>query len=47
MELLAPDVIAIPVCILDDSWSDEDVTALYWDMRAISNEYAANMRWGA
>jgi len=30
---------------VDDSWSDEDVTALYWEMRSISNEYAANMRW--
>jgi hypothetical protein len=45
MEMLAPDVIGIPVCIVDDSWSDEDVTALYWEMRTISNEYAANMRW--
>ena len=45
MEALAPDVIGVPVCIVDDSWSDEDVTALYWEMRSISNEYAANMRW--
>lgn len=45
MEMLAPDVIGMPVCILDESWSDEDVTALYWEMRAISNEYAASMRW--
>jgi hypothetical protein len=45
MEMLAPDVIGVPVCILDESWSDEDVTALYWEMRAISNEYAASMRW--
>jgi hypothetical protein len=45
MEMLAPDVIGMPVCILDDSWSDEDVTALYWDMRRISDEYAASMRW--
>jgi hypothetical protein len=45
VEILVPDVIGMPVCILDESWSDEDVTALYWEMRAISNEYAANMRW--
>ncbi len=45
MEALAPDVIGVPVCILDDTWSDEDVTALYWEMRRISNEYAAAMRW--
>ena len=47
MEMLAPDVIGVPVCIVDDSWSDEDVTALYWEMRKISNEYAANMRWAS
>jgi len=47
MEALAPDVVGIPICLLDDSWSDEDVTALYWEMRTISNEYATNMRWRA
>ncbi len=47
MEMLAPDVIGVPVCILDNSWSDEDVTALYWDMRKISNEYAASLRWAS
>jgi hypothetical protein len=45
MEALAPDVVAIPVCILDESWSDGDVTDLYWEMRRISDEYAASMRW--
>ncbi len=32
---------------IDDSWSDEEVTSLYWDMRRISNEYAASMRWAS
>jgi hypothetical protein len=45
METLAPDVIAIPICLVDDTWHDADVTALYWDMRKIADEYAANMRW--
>ncbi len=45
METLAPDVIGVPMCFVDDTWSDEDVVALYWEMRKISNEYAANMRW--
>ncbi len=45
METLGPDVIGVPMCFVDDTWHDEDVTALYWDMRKIANEYAANMKW--
>lgn len=45
MESLAPDTIAIPICIVDAGWTDDDITALYWDMRKISEEYARNMRW--
>ena len=45
MEALAPDTIAIPICILDDHWSDADITALYHDMRKISEEYARAVRW--
>lgn len=46
MEALAPDVIAVPYCIVDDTWSDSDITGFYWAMRKIGEEYAANMRWG-
>lgn len=45
METLAPDTVGIPMCIIDDTWSDDDITGLYWDMRKIAEEYAANMRW--
>ncbi len=45
METLAPDTVGIPLCIVDDSWSDGDITDLYWEMRRIGEEYAANMRW--
>jgi uroporphyrinogen-III decarboxylase len=45
MECLAPDVIAVPVCTVDEMWTDADITAFYWDMRKIAREYAANMRW--
>ena len=45
MESLAPDTLAIPICIVDNSWSDNDLTDLYADMRKISEEYAQNMRW--
>lgn len=45
MENLAPDTLAIPICIVDNTWSDSDVTELYHEMRKISTEYARNMRW--
>lgn len=45
MESLAPDTLAIPICIVDNTWSDGDVTELYHEMRKISAEYARNMRW--
>jgi hypothetical protein len=45
MESLAPDTLAIPICILDKNWSDTDITSLYHDMRKISEEYAKAMRW--
>ena len=47
METLAPDVVGVPLCFVDDAWHDDDVTALYWDLRKIADEYAANMRWAA
>ena len=40
METLAPDTVGIPICMVDDSWTDSDITALYWEMRKISEEYA-------
>ena len=45
MECFAPDVIAVPICSVDDAWNDDDITVLYWEMRKISEEYAANMKW--
>jgi hypothetical protein len=45
METLAPDVIGVPVCFVDDTWADDDITALYWDMRKIADAYAASMKW--
>ena len=47
MEALAPDTLAIPICILDNTWRDEDITGLYHDMRKISEEYARAMHWEA
>ena len=45
METLAPDTVGIPYCIVDDTWSDDDITGFYWDMRKVAEEYAANVRW--
>jgi hypothetical protein len=45
METLAPDVVAVPVCTVDEGWTDREITDFYWDMRRIGEEYAANMRW--
>jgi len=45
METLGPDVIGVPCCFVDDSWHDDDITQIYWDMRQIGDEYAASMRW--
>jgi hypothetical protein len=45
LESLAPDVIGLPLCIIDDTWTDRDITDFYWDMHRIGQEYAANVRW--
>ncbi len=45
METLGPHVIGVPCCFIDDAWHDDDVTQLYWEMRKIGDEYAANMHW--
>jgi hypothetical protein len=46
MDVFAPDLLAIPVCMLGDEWSDSDITDLYWEMRKIGVEYAARMAEG-
>lgn len=45
MEVLAPDVVALPIPIVNDGWSDAEIVDLYWAMREVAEEYAANMRW--
>ena len=45
MECLAPDVVGVPICTVDEGWTDDEITAFYWDMRKIGAEYAGNMRW--
>ena len=45
MEELAPEVVALPMAQVDDAWSDAEITDLYYAMREVAVEYAANMRW--
>jgi hypothetical protein len=45
MEELAPDVIALPIAQVDDSWSDAEIADLYHAMREVAVEYAANVNW--
>ena len=42
---LAPDVVAIPVVWMNDSWTDDDIRALDSDLRSIAARYAREMRW--
>jgi hypothetical protein len=46
-ESLAPDTIGLPICIIDDTWTDNDIADFYWDMRKIGEAYAAAMNWAA
>lgn len=43
MEVLAPDTIGVPVCLIPETWSDDDVTAFYWEMREIGEAYARRL----
>jgi Uroporphyrinogen decarboxylase (URO-D) len=42
---LAPEVVAIPVVWMNDSWTDDAIRALDADLRPIAARYAAEMRW--
>ncbi len=45
METLAPDTVGLPMPIVNDDWSDAEITDLYEALREVGREYAANMRW--
>ena len=42
---LAPDVVAMPLLYLDETWSDSDITEVYMQLRGISERYAREMNW--
>ena len=42
---LAPDVIAIPVVWLNESWTDDDIRALHQDLQHLAERYAREIRW--
>jgi uroporphyrinogen-III decarboxylase len=45
LETLAPDTVGLPMPIVNDTWTDAEITELYGEMRQIGQVYAANMRW--
>jgi len=45
MEILAPETVGLPIPIVDDTWSDAEITELYYEMREIGAEYAAIVHW--
>lgn len=45
MEIFAPDVVALPMPIVNDSWRDAQIVELYEAMREVGREYAARMHW--
>jgi uroporphyrinogen-III decarboxylase len=48
MEQLAPDIFAIPICMLkSEEWEDDEITQLYWEMRNVAAEFAGNIEWAA
>lgn len=44
-QILAPDVIAVPLLFLNDTWSDEALTQVYHELRKISEKYASDINW--
>jgi len=42
---LSPDTVALPLLFLNETWSDDDIRAVYTDLRNISERYAAEIRW--
>ncbi len=44
-EILTPAVAAIPVVWLNESWTDGDITDLYYGLRNVAKRYARSMKW--
>ena len=42
---LSPDVVGIPLLFIDDSWSEDDLTSIYHELRKISEKYAKEIKW--
>ncbi|MCK5570222.1 MAG: hypothetical protein KAJ15_10925, partial [Spirochaetes bacterium] len=42
---LAPDVAAIPLLWFNETWTDEDIKDVYFELRNISEKYSREMRW--
>lgn len=42
---LAPDVAAIPLLWFNETWTDENIKDVYFELRNISEKYSREMRW--
>jgi hypothetical protein len=42
---LSPDVVGIPLIWLNETWTDSDITDIFFDMKKISEKYADSMNW--
>jgi hypothetical protein len=44
-EMLTPDVVAIPLIWLNESWTDDDIREVYNSVLNIAERYARDMKW--
>ena len=44
-DILAPDVVAIPLVWLDHTWTDDAITGLHRELRNVAERYARRMAW--
>jgi hypothetical protein len=45
-DCFTPDTVSMPILFLDHTWSDDDIRAIYTDLRRISERYTRDMHWG-
>ena len=44
-QVLAPDVVGIPVLWFDSRWTDDGIRAVYDGLRGVAERYAREMNW--
>ena len=43
--ILAPDVVGVPLLMLNESWSDENIRGVYHDLVQVAQRYADQINW--